>query len=58
MQDTERDEIEADARHLYGLIHARYIITSHGLSKMVIYYKKIIQKIKIKLKKKTKKLHI
>jgi casein kinase II subunit beta len=28
------DEIEASARHLYGLIHARFIITGRGLTKM------------------------
>ena len=27
--------IETSARFLYGLIHARYIVTSRGLSKMV-----------------------
>lgn len=35
-----RDQIEASARHLYGLIHARFIITSRGLTKMVDKYKK------------------
>jgi casein kinase II subunit beta len=28
------DEIEASARHLYGLIHARFILTGKGLAKM------------------------
>ena len=30
-----RDQIEKSARHLYGLVHARYITTTRGLSKMV-----------------------
>ncbi|CAD6581869.1 MAG: casein kinase 2 regulatory subunit [Cyphobasidiales sp. Tagirdzhanova-0007] len=38
--DELRDQIEASARHLYGLIHARFIITSRGLTKMVDKYKK------------------
>jgi casein kinase II subunit beta len=38
--DELRDQIEASARHLYGLIHARFIITSRGLAKMVDKYKK------------------
>jgi hypothetical protein len=31
-----RDELDKSARHLYGLIHARYIMTGKGLLKMVI----------------------
>jgi Casein kinase II regulatory subunit len=30
-----RAEVQASAAHLYGLIHARYILTSQGLAKMV-----------------------
>lgn len=33
-QET-RDHIEAQGRLLYGLVHARYIITNRGLAKMV-----------------------
>ena len=33
--DDEREQIEKSARHLYGLIHARYITTTRGLQKMV-----------------------
>lgn len=33
-EDT-REVIEKSARHLYGLVHARYIITTRGLAKMV-----------------------
>ena len=35
MDDEARDHIEAQARLLYGLVHARYIITTRGLGKMV-----------------------
>lgn len=28
------DQIEKSARHLYGLIHARYVLTAKGLAKM------------------------
>jgi len=40
MNEEMRDSIESSARHLYGLIHARFIITSRGLTKMVDKYKK------------------
>jgi casein kinase II subunit beta len=33
--DDMRDQIEKSARHLYGLVHARYIVTTRGLAKMV-----------------------
>ena len=36
MNEEMRDSIESSARHLYGLIHARFVITSRGLTKMVI----------------------
>jgi len=35
-----REQVEKSARHLYGLIHARFVITSRGLSKMLDKYKK------------------
>lgn len=35
LDDDVRESIETSARFLYGLIHARYIITSRGLAKMV-----------------------
>lgn len=35
LNDEQRDQLETAARHLYGLIHARFIITSRGLAKMV-----------------------
>lgn len=38
-QET-RDHIEAQGRLLYGLVHARYIITSRGLNKMMEKYKR------------------
>lgn len=33
--DEMRELIEKSARHLYGLVHARYIVTTRGLAKMV-----------------------
>lgn len=33
--DEMREAIEKNARHLYGLVHARYIVTTRGLGKMV-----------------------
>lgn len=33
--EKARDQIERAARHLYGLIHARFVITTRGLAKMV-----------------------
>jgi casein kinase II subunit beta len=33
--DEMRESIEKSARHLYGLVHARYIVTTRGLAKMV-----------------------
>ncbi|KAL9621590.1 MAG: hypothetical protein Q9160_003982 [Pyrenula sp. 1 TL-2023] len=33
--DEVREHIDKSARHLYGLVHARYIVTTRGLSKMV-----------------------
>lgn len=35
IEDEIRHAVEISARLLYGLIHARWIITSRGLSKMV-----------------------
>ncbi|KAL8770105.1 MAG: hypothetical protein Q9209_004143 [Squamulea sp. 1 TL-2023] len=38
--DDMREQIEKSARHLYGLVHARYITTTKGLAKMLEKYKK------------------
>ncbi|KAL5352601.1 casein kinase 2 regulatory subunit [Pseudogymnoascus australis] len=38
--DDMRETIEKSARHLYGLVHARYIVTTRGLAKMLDKYKK------------------
>ncbi|UZJ52525.1 hypothetical protein CBS101457_001845 [Exobasidium rhododendri] len=40
LDDEARDHIEAQARLLYGLVHARYIITTRGLGKMLDKYKR------------------
>ncbi|KAJ5489338.1 Casein kinase II subunit beta-2 [Penicillium diatomitis] len=39
-EDDLREQIEKSARHLYGLVHARYIVTTRGLAKMLDKYKK------------------
>lgn len=39
-EDSMRDAIEKSARHLYGLVHARYIVTTRGLARMLDKYKK------------------
>ncbi|KAJ5740760.1 Casein kinase II subunit beta-2 [Penicillium malachiteum] len=39
--DDLREQIEKSARHLYGLVHARYIVTTRGLAKMLDKYKKL-----------------
>ncbi|KAL9082368.1 MAG: hypothetical protein Q9159_006471 [Coniocarpon cinnabarinum] len=38
--EETREQIEKSARHLYGLVHARYIVTTRGLQKMLEKYKK------------------
>lgn len=38
--DDMRETIEKSARHLYGLVHARYIVTTRGLAKMVDKFKR------------------
>ncbi|KAK9717345.1 casein kinase 2 regulatory subunit [Basidiobolus ranarum] len=40
LEDELRQTVEKSARHLYGLIHARYVLTNRGLAKMVEKYKK------------------
>lgn len=35
VDDDMREQIERSARHLYGMVHARYIVTTRGLAKMV-----------------------
>ena len=35
VDDDMREQIEKSARHLYGSVHARYIVTTRGLAKMV-----------------------
>merc|ERR1712072_862987 len=37
--DEMRETIEKSARHLYGLVHARYVVTTRGLAKMMEKYK-------------------
>ncbi|KAI8143214.1 casein kinase II, regulatory subunit [Fennellomyces sp. T-0311] len=40
LSEKAREQIEKAARHLYGLIHARFVITTRGLAKMLDKYKK------------------
>ncbi|KAF9359218.1 casein kinase 2 regulatory subunit [Mortierella sp. NVP85] len=40
LDEEMRDAVDKSARHLYGLIHARFIITTHGLTKMLEKFKK------------------
>lgn len=40
--DDLREQIEKSARHLYGLVHARYIVTTRGLGKMVCWKPKLV----------------
>ncbi|RKP08567.1 casein kinase II, regulatory subunit, partial [Thamnocephalis sphaerospora] len=40
LDDEVREAVEKSARHLYGLIHARFVVTGRGLSKMLEKYKK------------------
>ncbi|KAI9012639.1 casein kinase II, regulatory subunit [Phycomyces nitens] len=40
LDEKVREQIEKAARHLYGLIHARFVITTRGLAKMLDKYKK------------------
>ena len=37
--EEERQALEKNADHLYGLVHARYILTARGLQKMLEKYK-------------------
>jgi len=40
--DEMREAIEKSARQLYGLVHARYIVTTRGLAKMVCLHLRIL----------------
>ncbi|KIK65316.1 hypothetical protein GYMLUDRAFT_70433 [Collybiopsis luxurians FD-317 M1] len=40
IQDELRGSLDVQARLLYGLIHARWIVTARGLSKMIEKYKR------------------
>lgn len=39
LAEKEREKLEHSASHLYGLIHARYILTTRGLQRMVEKHK-------------------
>lgn len=38
IQDELRGSLDVQARLLYGLIHARWIVTARGLTKMVCIF--------------------
>ncbi|KAK0524069.1 casein kinase 2 regulatory subunit [Tilletia horrida] len=40
LDDDQREAVEAQARLLYGLVHARFILTTRGLAKMLEKYKR------------------
>ncbi|KAG1104019.1 hypothetical protein G6F42_017146 [Rhizopus arrhizus] len=40
LDEKVREQIEKSARHLFGMIHARFVITSRGLMKMLDKYKR------------------
>ncbi|WVQ79251.1 hypothetical protein IAT38_001347 [Cryptococcus sp. DSM 104549] len=40
LDEEQRETIETSARFLYGLIHARFIVTTRGLAKMLEKYRK------------------
>ena len=40
INELHREQIETQARILYGLIHALFIVTTHGLAKMLEKFKR------------------
>ncbi|KAJ1657997.1 casein kinase 2 regulatory subunit [Dispira simplex] len=42
LDEQTREIVDRSARHLYGLIHARFVITSRGMQKVLEKYKNVV----------------
>jgi len=42
LAEIDQDELQTSTTNLYGMIHARYIVTASGLEAMVWYFDYVI----------------